>query len=139
MPVLSDKWIKKMALKGMISPFEEKQIREGKISYGLSSYGYDARVSNEFKIFTNINSDIVDPKNFKLTKGQDFLTLYQYHTKVAEHYFCSKCGIYTHSNPRSNHDKVYMLNVACIEGVKPFELKNIVINDGTNHPLDKKK
>ena len=65
MPVLSDKWIKKMALDGMISPFEEKQIRDGKISYGLSSYGYDARVSNEFKIFTNINSDIVDPKNFK--------------------------------------------------------------------------
>ena len=65
MPVLSDKWIKKMALEGMIAPFEEKQIREGKISYGLSSYGYDARVSNEFKIFTNINSDIVDPKNFK--------------------------------------------------------------------------
>ena len=65
MPVLSDKWIKKMALNGMISPFEEKQMREGKISYGLSSFGYDARVSNEFKIFTNVNSEIVDPKNFK--------------------------------------------------------------------------
>jgi len=65
MSVLSDKWIKKMALDGMISPFEEKQISEDKISYGLSSYGYDARVSNEFKIFTNVNSEIVDPKNFK--------------------------------------------------------------------------
>ena len=66
MPVLSDKWIKKMALEhSMISPFEEKQVREGKISYGLSSFGYDARVSNEFKIFTNVNSEIVDPKNFK--------------------------------------------------------------------------
>ena len=65
MPVLADKWIKKMALNGMISPFEDKQIREGKISYGLSSFGYDARVSNEFKIFTNVNSEIVDPKNFK--------------------------------------------------------------------------
>ena len=69
----------------------------------------------------------ISPENFKLIKGQDLLTLYQYHTKVAEHYFCSKCGIYTHSNPRSNHDKVYMLNVACIEGVKPFDLENIVI------------
>ena len=48
MSVLSDKWIKKMALDGMISPFETKQIREGKISYGLSSFGYDARVSDEF-------------------------------------------------------------------------------------------
>ena len=53
----------------------------------------------------------VDPKNFRIIKGQDLLTLYQYHTKVAEHYFCSKCGIYTHTNPRSNHDKVYMINV----------------------------
>ena len=65
MPVLSDKWIKRMALSGMIAPFEDKQIREGKISYGLSSFGYDVRVSNEFKIFTDINSEIVDPKNFK--------------------------------------------------------------------------
>jgi len=68
MPVQSDKWIKKMAKEhSMISPFEEKQIREGKISYGVSSYGYDARVSNEFKIFTNVNTEIVDPKNFKQT------------------------------------------------------------------------
>ena len=68
MSVLSDKWIKKMALEGMISPFEENQVRKGKISYGLSSFGYDARVADEFKIFTNINgSEIVDPKNFKPT------------------------------------------------------------------------
>ncbi len=68
MSVLSDKWIKKMALEGMISPFEKNQVRKGKISYGLSSFGYDARVSNEFKIFTNVNgSEIVDPKNFKPT------------------------------------------------------------------------
>ena len=66
MPVQSDKWIKKMALEnGMISPFEEKQVRGNKISYGLSSFGYDARVSNEFKIFTDVDSAIIDPKNFK--------------------------------------------------------------------------
>ena len=66
MAVLSDKWIRKMASEHkMISPFVDKQIRENKISYGLSSFGYDARVSNEFKIFTNVNSEIVDPKNFK--------------------------------------------------------------------------
>ena len=68
MSVLSDKWIRKMSKDyEMISPFEEKQIRGKSISYGLSSYGYDARVSNEFKIFTNVNSEIVDPKNFKPT------------------------------------------------------------------------
>ena len=66
MTVLSDKWIKEMAkTHNMINPFEDKQVRGTKISYGLSSYGYDARVSNEFKIFTNVNSEIIDPKNFK--------------------------------------------------------------------------
>lgn len=69
MSIMSDKWIKEMSLnKEMINPFAKNQIKEahGKkiISYGLSSYGYDARVSNEFKIFTNINSTIVDPKHF---------------------------------------------------------------------------
>jgi len=66
MSVLSDKWIERAAkTKGMIRPFVGKQVRGGKISFGLSSYGYDARVSNEFKIFTNVNSGIVDPKVFK--------------------------------------------------------------------------
>ena len=66
MTVLSDKWIKEMVrTHNMISPFEDKQVRGTKISYGLSSFGYDARVSNKFKIFTNINSEIIDPKNFK--------------------------------------------------------------------------
>ena len=66
MTVQSDKWIRNMAKSHeMINPFEENQIRDNKISYGLSSYGYDARVSNEFKIFTNVNSEVVDPKNFK--------------------------------------------------------------------------
>lgn len=69
MSIKSDKWIKRMCSShGMIEPFEEKQVRHndtGKIvSHGTSSYGYDVRCSNEFKIFTNINSAIVDPKNF---------------------------------------------------------------------------
>ena len=66
MTVQSDKWIKEMSKNhNMISPFEDKQVRMNKISYGLSSFGYDARVSNEFKIFTNVNSEIIDPKHFK--------------------------------------------------------------------------
>src|ERR1700675_2554720 len=61
----SDRWIRKMAIeKDMINPFSEKQGREGVISYGLSSYGYDLRVADEFKIFTNVNCTVVDPKNF---------------------------------------------------------------------------
>lgn len=61
----SDRWIRRMAHEqGMINPFSEKQVREGVISYGLSSYGYDLRVADEFKIFTNVNSTTVDPKKF---------------------------------------------------------------------------
>ncbi|MDD3288728.1 MAG: dCTP deaminase [Alphaproteobacteria bacterium] len=65
MSVLPDKWIREQAkASGMITPFEEKQQRKGVISYGLSSYGYDARLADEFKIFTNIDNAIVDPKDF---------------------------------------------------------------------------
>ena len=65
MPVLPDHWIRRMALDArMIEPFVETQKREGVISYGLSSYGYDARVADEFKIFTNVHSAVIDPKDF---------------------------------------------------------------------------
>jgi dCTP deaminase len=65
MSIKSDRWITKMAKEhGMIEPFEDRQVREGKISYGVSSYGYDIRIADEFRIFTNVNSTIVDPKNF---------------------------------------------------------------------------
>ena len=65
MSVKSDKWISKMAREHrMIEPFEDRQVREGVISYGVSSYGYDMRVADEFRIFTNVNSSIVDPKHF---------------------------------------------------------------------------
>jgi len=65
MSVLSDRWIKQMAVeKDMIKPFVSEQKGHNNISYGLSSFGYDARVSNEFKIFTDVDSAVVDPKNF---------------------------------------------------------------------------
>ncbi len=64
MSIQSDRWIREQSQKGMIVPFSEKQVREGVISYGLSSYGYDLRVSDEFKIFTNVNSAVIDPKDF---------------------------------------------------------------------------
>ena len=65
MSVKSDKWIRKMALEHeMITPFADRQVRPGVISYGVSSYGYDLRIADDFKIFTNIISTIVDPKNF---------------------------------------------------------------------------
>jgi len=64
MPILHDTWIREQARKGMIEPFVEHQEKMGVISYGLSSYGYDARVSDEFKIFTNVDNAVVDPKDF---------------------------------------------------------------------------
>jgi dCTP deaminase len=68
MPILPDSWIRKTALdEGMIEPFVEKQTRAGSISYGLSSYGYDARLAPEFKIFTNVDNALIDPKDFNET------------------------------------------------------------------------
>lgn len=65
MPIKADRWIRKMALEqGMIEPFVDEQVREGVISYGLTSYGYDMRVTNQFKVFTNVYNALVDPKNF---------------------------------------------------------------------------
>ena len=58
----------------MIEPFEDRQVRQGVVSYGLSSYGYDIRVADEFKVFTNINSTVVDPKNFDSSSFVDFKT-----------------------------------------------------------------
>jgi dCTP deaminase len=68
----NDRWIKEMAEKGMIEPFNKEQVREGVISYGISSYGYDMRIADEFKIFTNINNTIVDPKGFDIKSFIDF-------------------------------------------------------------------
>jgi dCTP deaminase len=65
MAIKADKWIRHMAkTHGMIEPFVDSQVRAGVVSYGLSSYGYDIRVADEFKVFTNINTTVIDPKNF---------------------------------------------------------------------------
>ena len=77
MSIKSDRWIRRMAdTRGMIEPFEPGQVRavDGRkiVSYGTSSYGYDVRCASEFKIFTNINSTIVDPKNFDVGSFVDF-------------------------------------------------------------------
>jgi len=71
--IKSDRWIKRMALeKGMVVPFEERQVRQGVISYGVSSYGYDIRIADAFKIFTNVYNTVVDPKAFDPRSFVDF-------------------------------------------------------------------
>ena len=74
MSIKSDRWITKMAREhGMIEPFSERQVRDGVVSYGVSSYGYDVRIADDFKIFTNINSTVIDPKNFDSRSFVDFV------------------------------------------------------------------
>ena len=80
---------------------------------------------------------IVKNENFKIIKGKDKLSLYQFHTKVAKHYFCSICGIYTHHHPRINPE-LTGFNVGCLEDIDTFKLDNVSVADGQNHPLDKK-
>ncbi len=73
MSIRPDHWIRKMALEErMIEPFEEGLVSKGVVSYGISSYGYDIRIADEFKIFTNINSSVVDPKRFDPDSFVDF-------------------------------------------------------------------
>ena len=71
-----------------------------------------------------------------ITAGEDALTLYQFNTRSAKHYFCSKCGIYTHHQRRSHPDE-YGYNVGCLDGVNPYLLGDIPVNDGVNHPADR--
>ena len=80
---------------------------------------------------------MVKNENFKIIKGKDKLKIYQFHSKTAKHFFCVICGIYTHHNPRIN-PAMTGFNVGCIDEIDTFEIKEVPINDGQNHPLDKK-
>lgn len=71
----------------------------------------------------------------RIVSGAEHLTLYQFNTHTAKHYFCSHCGIYTHHQRRSNPEE-YGYNVGCLEGINPFAIANVVTNDGVNHPAD---
>jgi hypothetical protein len=70
--------------------------------------------------------------------GEEALSLYQFNTKTAKHYFCSNCGIYTHHQRRSNPSQ-YGINVACLEGISPFDFAEVPVTDGMVHPSDQQK
>ena len=72
---------------------------------------------------------------FRITQGADGIATYRFNTGVAEHHFCSRCGIYTHHKRRSNPDQLG-INVACLEGLSPFDFPRVVVNDGELHPSD---
>jgi hypothetical protein len=70
-----------------------------------------------------------------LLQGEDVLTSYRFNTGVAQHFFCSRCGIYTHHQRRSNPNQ-YGVNVACLDGISPFDFLEVPVTDGINHPND---
>lgn len=73
--------------------------------------------------------------DIRISTGEDLLTLYQFGTGAAKHYFCSRCGIYTHHQRRSNPNQ-YGVNVACLDGISPFDFPEVPVNDGVAHPTD---
>jgi hypothetical protein len=78
------------------------------------------------------------PSDFRIMQGEDRLATYRFNTGVAEHHFCSVCGIYTHHKRRSNPNQLGV-NVACLEGVSPFDFEEVVVYDGQRHPGDNPK
>ncbi|GAB5446809.1 GFA family protein [Gymnodinialimonas sp.] len=73
--------------------------------------------------------------DLEITQGAENLTLYQFNTRVAEHYFCKTCGIYTHHRRRSDPNE-YGVNLSCLEGLSPWQLPEIIVHDGQQHPND---
>ena len=78
------------------------------------------------------------PDAFRITQGEDKLATYRFNTKVAEHHFCTVCGIYTHHKRRSNPNELGV-NVACLEGVSPFDFHEVRVHDGSRHPGDNRE
>ena len=79
---------------------------------------------------------MVKNEDFKIVKGKQKLKIYKFHSKIAQHFFWSDCGIYTHHNPRSN-PSMTGFNIGCVDEVDVFGFKEVPLNDGKNHPLDK--
>lgn len=77
-----------------------------------------------------------DLNDIEILTGANALTLYQFNTGQAKHYFCSRCGIYTHHQRRSNPSQ-YGVNVACLDGISPFDFDEVPVNEGRDHPTDK--
>ena len=76
-------------------------------------------------------------ENLEVVRGADVLGLYQFNTMTAKHYFCTKCGIYTHHQRRSNPSQ-FGYNVGCLNGINPFEIGDVPVRDGIHHPSDQK-
>ncbi len=78
---------------------------------------------------------MAETAGIRFLRGEDALTSYRFHTGSAQHFFCSRCGIYTHHQRRSDPNQ-YGVNVACLDGVSPFDFAEVPVMDGINHPND---
>jgi dCTP deaminase len=118
MPIKADRWIREMAhTRGMIEPFVDEQVREGVISYGLTSYGYDMRVADEFKVFTNVWNVVVDPKNFD---PRSFVDRKEDHIDIPPNSFALARSVERFRIPR---------NVSCIViGKSTYARVGVIIN-----------
>ena len=118
MTIKADRWIRRMAVEhGMIEPFVDQQMREGIISYGLSSYGYDIRVADEFKIFTNVFNVLVDPKNFS---PRSFVDIQAEHCDIPPNSFALARSVERLKIPR---------NVSCVViGKSSYARCGIIVN-----------
>lgn len=79
-----------------------------------------------------VSAELTD---FRVLQGEQLLTIYRFNTRSAQHYFCSRCGIYTHHQRRSNPHQ-YGINVACLDGISPFDFAEVPVSDGISHPAD---
>lgn len=79
-----------------------------------------------------VSAELAD---LRILQGEDLLTVYRFNTMSAQHFFCSRCGIYTHHQRRSNPNQ-YGVNAACLEGISPFDFAEVPVSDGIAHPKD---
>lgn len=118
------------------------EIKKGKCH--CEAVEFEVELKNGFENIRRCNCSLcrrkgaiiasVPVEKLKVTKGEENLTLYQWNTKTAKHYFCKTCGIYTHHQRRSNPSE-FGFNIACIEGVNPFDYENVAIGDGASQGL----
>lgn len=118
-------------------------VKDGSCHCG--SVRFEATLSDGFKTIRRCNCSLCRRRGavavsaamggVKIIQGQQALTSYRFNTGTAEHFFCSRCGIYTHHQRRSNPDE-YGVNVACLEGVSPFDFEEVPVVDGIHHPND---
>lgn len=121
----------------------EKEVRTGQCHCG--AVRFEATLSDGFNTILRCTCSMCRMRGavvamtvtegVKVLQGEDALTSYRFHSQVAEHFFCSRCGIYTHHRKRSDPAS-FAVNVACLDGVSPFDFPEVPVTDGENHPND---